>query len=94
MGLTTTKAPFIEQAQASGQIYIHQPYELYSEENHETWRRLMARQTERWQKYANRRFLDGLDVLHLDWQQVPRLEDINKFMKPRTGFQAKPVAGT
>ena len=93
MGLTTTKAPFIEQAQAKGQIYIHQPYELYSEENHETWRRLMARQTERWQRYANRRFLDGLDVLHLDWQNVPRLEDINKFMAPRTGFRAKPVAG-
>ena len=93
MGLTTTKAPFIEQAQAKGQIYIHQPYELYSEENHETWRRLMARQTERWQQYANRRFLDGLDVLHLDWQRVPRLEDINKFMAPRTGFRAKPVAG-
>ena len=93
MGLTTTKAPFIEQAQAKGQIYIHQPYELYSEENHETWRRLMARQTERWQRYANRRFLDGLDVLHLDWQRVPRLEDINKFMAPRTGFRAKPVAG-
>jgi phenylalanine-4-hydroxylase len=93
MGLTTTKAPFIEQAQASGQIYIHQPYELYSEENHETWRRLMARQTERWEKFANRRFLDGLEVLHLDWQNVPRLEDINKFMAPRTGFRAKPVAG-
>jgi phenylalanine-4-hydroxylase len=93
MGLTTTKAPFIEQAQAKGQIYIHQPYELYSEENHETWRRLMARQTERWERYANRRFLDGLEVLHLDWQKVPRLEDINKFMAPRTGFRAKPVAG-
>ena len=93
MGLTTTKAPFIEQAQAKGQIYIHQPYELYSEDNHETWRRLMARQTERWERYANRRFLDGLEVLHLDWQQVPRLEDINKFMAPRTGFRAKPVAG-
>jgi phenylalanine-4-hydroxylase len=93
MGLTTTKAPFIEQAQASGQIYIHQPYELYSAENHETWRRLMARQTARWEQYANRRFLDGLDVLHLDWQQVPKLEDINRFMAPRTGFRAKPVAG-
>ena len=32
-GLTTTKAPFIEQAQAEGRLYIHQPYELYSEDN-------------------------------------------------------------
>ena len=42
-GLTTTKAPFIEQAQAEGRLYIHQPYELYSEDNHDAWRRLFAR---------------------------------------------------
>ena len=92
-GLTTTKAPFIEQAQADGQIYIHQPYELYSEANQETWRRLMARMQDRWAQYANPRFLEGLDVLQLDWQRIPRLEDINRFMAPRTGFQAKAVSG-
>ena len=27
-GLTTTRAPFIEQAQQQGQLYIHQPYEV------------------------------------------------------------------
>jgi len=31
MGLTTTKAPFIEQAQQNGQLYITQPYDLYTE---------------------------------------------------------------
>ena len=36
-GLTTTKAPFIEEARAHGDIYIHQPYELYSAENQATW---------------------------------------------------------
>jgi phenylalanine-4-hydroxylase len=40
MGLTTTKAPFIEVAHSRGELYIEQPYELYSEENHEVWRRL------------------------------------------------------
>ena len=39
-GLTTTRAPFIERAQANGELYITQPYELYSDENHEAWRRL------------------------------------------------------
>ena len=34
-GLTTTKAPFIERAQKNGELYIEQPYELYSEENHD-----------------------------------------------------------
>ena len=33
-GLTTTEAAFIEEARAHGQLYIEQPYALYSEENH------------------------------------------------------------
>lgn len=48
VGLTTTEAPFIEQAVAAGQTYIEQPYELYSEENHDSWRRLYARMLDRW----------------------------------------------
>lgn len=92
-GLTTGKAPFIEQAQADGQLYIHQPYELYSEANHATWRALRGRMEERWARYANPRFLQGVEILQLDWQKVPRLEDINRFMAPRTGFRARPVSG-
>ena len=92
-GLTTTKAPFIEQAQAQGQLYIHQPFEQYSEENHEAWRRLYDRMEERWHRYANDRFLQGISKLCLDPKRVPRLEDVNKFMAPLTGFRAKPVSG-
>lgn len=92
-GLTTTQAPFIEQAQAEGRLYIDQPYELYSEANHDVWRRLYARMGERWQQYANHRFLEGLETLCLDPERVPRLEDVNKFMAPLTGFRAKAVSG-
>jgi phenylalanine-4-hydroxylase len=92
-GLTTTKAPYIEQAVASGQMYIEQPYELYSAENHETWRRLYSRMQERWATYANPRFLEGLETLCIDPNCVPRLEDVNQFMAPRTGFRAKAVSG-
>lgn len=93
MGLTTTRAPFIEQAQTAGQLFVHQPYEQYSDENHEAWRRLYARMDDRWHRYANERFLQGIDNLCLDPTRVPRLEDVNKFMAPLTGFQAKPVSG-
>jgi phenylalanine-4-hydroxylase len=92
-GLTTTQAPFIEQAQAEGRLYIHQPYELYSEANHEAWRRLFTRMEDRWRQYANPRFLQGIDNLCLDPQRVPRLEDVNRFLSPLTGFKAKPVSG-
>ena len=66
IGLTTTRAPFIEQAQAEGRLYIHQPYELYSEANHDAWRRLFTRMEDRWRRYANPRFLQGIDNLCLD----------------------------
>jgi phenylalanine-4-hydroxylase len=92
-GLTTTKAPFIEEAQSRGELYIHQPYELYSEANHEAWRKLYARMHDRWLKYANRRFLQGLETLCLTPDRVPLLDDVNKFLAPRTGFRAKPVSG-
>jgi phenylalanine-4-hydroxylase len=93
MGLTTTKAPYIEQAVAAGTMYIEQPYELYSTDNHQTWQRLYARMQERWYRHANRRFLDGLDTLCFEATRVPRLEDVNRFMAPRTGFRAKAVSG-
>jgi phenylalanine-4-hydroxylase len=92
-GLTTTRAPFIEQAQAEGRLYIHQPYELYTDDNHEAWRRLFTRMEDRWRRYANPRFLQGIDNLCLDPARVPRLEDVNRFLSPLTGFQAKPVSG-
>lgn len=92
-GLTTTKAPFIEQARAHGELYIEQPYELYTAANHEAWRRLFSRMTERWERYANPRFLQGVETLCLDPNAVPRLEDVNRFMAPRTGFKAKAVSG-
>jgi phenylalanine-4-hydroxylase len=92
-GLTTTKAPFIEQAQAEGRLYIHQPYELYSSANHDAWHRLFTRMEDRWRRYANPRFLQGIESLCLDPNQVPRLEDVNRFLSPLTGFKAKPVSG-
>lgn len=92
-GLTTARAPFIEQAQREGQLYIHQPYELYSERNHEAWRRLYERMEARWRRYANPQFLRGIDNLCLDPARVPSLADVNRFLSPLTGFQAKPVSG-
>lgn len=92
-GLTTTEAPFIELAQSRGELYIRQPYELYSEENHEAWRRLYSRMRPKWEKYANEHFLRGIENLALDPNAVPKLEDVNKFLDPLTGFRAKAVSG-
>ena len=92
-GLTTTKAPFIEAAQAGGRLYIEQPYDLYSAENQQAWRELYARILPRWKEYAHPRFLQGVENLALDPDNIPRLEDINKFLRPLSGFSARAVSG-
>lgn len=92
-GMTTTKSPFIELARSNNQLYIDQPFELYSEENHEVWKQLFSRMLPRWQKYANEHFMKGIDNLCLDPERVPKLEDVNQFLCKLTGFKAKAVSG-
>jgi phenylalanine-4-hydroxylase len=92
-GLTTSEAAFIEEARGQGQLYIHQPYELYSAENHAAWRSLYSRMRPKWQQYANQHFLRGIASLCFDPERVPRLDDVNRFLNPLTGFRAKPVSG-
>ena len=92
-GLTTSEAPFIEDAKARGELYIHQPYEEYSEQNHEAWRKLFSRMLPKWEKFANEHFLKGIESLCLNPNRVPRLDDVNNFLNPLTGFKAKAVAG-
>jgi len=92
-GLTTGASDFIETAQRAGQYFIYQPYTLYSDENHAAWRHLYAGMEERWQRHANAPFLRGVDALRLDTGRVPRLEDVNSFLSPLTGFRAVAVSG-
>jgi phenylalanine-4-hydroxylase len=92
-GLTTGHAPFVEEARNRGDLYITQPYELYSEENHEAWRRLFARIQPRWEQFANDHFLRGVQALNLPSDRVPRLDEVNRRLEPLTGFQAKAVSG-
>lgn len=92
-GLTTTKAPFIENARQQGELFIRQPYELYSEENQEAWRQLFRLMLPKWERYANEKFLQGLHQLALQPHCIPKLDDVNKFLESLTGFKAKAVSG-
>ncbi len=92
-GLTTGQAPFIEKARHDGKLYITQPYELYTEANHAAWAGLYSRMEGYWQRYANPHFLAGIANLCLSHDRVPRLDDVNRFLCPLTGFRAKAVSG-
>lgn len=93
LGLTTNYAPFIELAKNEGRLFVDQPYDQYCERNHEAWRKLVERMKPRWKQFANPRFLEGISNLCLDPYKVPRLDDVNRFLAPLTGFQAKGVSG-
>src|SRR5262249_43068496 len=43
--------------------------------------------------YANERYLQGLETLHLAADRIPRFDEVNRFMQPLTGFQARAVSG-
>jgi phenylalanine-4-hydroxylase len=92
-GLTTTQAPFIEHEKQEGHVFIGQPYELYTEANQEAWRKLFSRMIPRWERYANDHFLAGIQALRLDPTRIPRLAEVNRFLGPLTGFEAKAVSG-
>ena len=93
VGLTTTQSPFIEEARSHGERFIRQPYELYSDANQDAWRKLYTRIRPKWQRYAHSQFLAGVNNLALDPNNVPHLNDINKFLEPLSGFKAKAVSG-
>lgn len=92
-GLTTTQAPFIENARQNGKLFISQPYELYSEDNQEAWRKLYALIRPKWERYANGKFLQGIRSLCLNPDRIPHLDEVNQFLAPLTGFRAKAVSG-
>ena len=92
-GLTTMKNAFIDESVRAGRLFISQPYELYTPENHDVWQRLYARMLPRWRAYATEAFLNGLDALCLDATRIPRLDEVNEYLRPRTGFRTAPVSG-
>ncbi|MEP6538397.1 MAG: phenylalanine 4-monooxygenase [Bryobacteraceae bacterium] len=65
----------------------------YTPEHHRVWKQLYARMRPKWERYANASYLQGLSALRLDPDSIPRLENVNRFLCPLTGFRAKAVAG-
>ena len=74
-------------------MVVQQPYGQYTADQHAAWHALYSRLEPRWAKYANPAFQEGIRLLRLDTGRIPRLEDVNRFLAPLTGFRATPVGG-
>lgn len=77
----------------SSLLSMEQPYDRYTAQQHQTWAILYQRMVPLWSQYANPAFLDGLQALRLAPDRIPRLVDVNRFLCPLTGFQARAVPG-
>jgi phenylalanine-4-hydroxylase len=75
-------------------MFINQDYDTrYTDEDHRVWATLCARRMEALPHTGSHAFLEGLKLLDLDLERVPRLEAINARLAPLTGFQAVAVHG-
>ncbi len=60
----------------------------FTQEEHRIWATLMARQVPRVQENACQEYLEGAELLALPGDRIPSLENLNRVLTPRTGWQA------
>ncbi len=70
-----------------------QNWDQYTASDHEVWQILYARRMEQLERTASRIFLDGAELIGLAPNEIPNLDDVNRRLGPRTGWNAVPVGG-
>lgn len=91
--LTTGTSEYVGGQQAAGAMQIAQLYQLYSEENQQTWTRLYTRMEPLWAKYGAPAFMEGRRKLDLHAEAIPRLEDVNSRLSTCSKYHAFAVSG-
>ena len=79
-----------------GHTYVSNPvdengYVNWSEQENQTWAKLVERQTEIVKGRACDEFMQGLDILKLGNGKIPQIPEINKTLDNYTGWGVEPV---
>jgi phenylalanine-4-hydroxylase len=72
---------------------LPQPYDRYTEQDHQVWKTLFQRQSALLPDRACDEFMQGLKTLQINEHQVPRFEELNRQLKDLTGWQIVAVHG-
>ncbi len=72
---------------------IDQQWDSYTDEEHETWDMLFARQRKMLPGRASQAFLDGIDILNLSQPGIPDFEELNRVLMDATGWKVVAVPG-
>ena len=83
-----------DQALRRWQDYVvPQCWEAFTQDDHDVWDLLFARQVELLGDRVISPFLDGIDLLRLSHPGVPDVEGLNAILEPRTGWRTVAVPG-
>src|SRR5690625_4773126 len=63
----------------------------YTDEEHEVWRDLYAREIESIRGRVCQEFIDGLEILNLPADRIPQPKEISAILRERTGWEVAPV---
>lgn len=74
-------------------FYCTQRYERYTAADHEVWATLVRRRMETLEHQASEVFLNGVRLLGLDKDHVPKVEYVNSRLASLTGWQSRGVPG-
>lgn len=72
---------------------IEQPWDTYTAVDHDTWATLFKRQREILVGRAAKEFVTNQERLHMTADAIPRFSDLNRVLKPATGWELIAVEG-
>lgn len=72
---------------------VVQNWRGYSDDDHGVWQTLYAKRMEQLESTASDVFLNGAELIGLSPSEIPDLEDVNRRLNARTGWNAVPVSG-
>lgn len=72
---------------------VPQNWEVHTDVEHDTWKKLYNRQREVLQPRACKEYLDGLDALGIVADRIPIFDEVNERLHKLTGWVIVPVPG-
>jgi phenylalanine-4-hydroxylase len=75
------------------EAFIEQDWNAYAPEQHAVWSTLYQRRMEHLQGVACGAFLEGMAAIGIQPHQIPDIAEINRRLRPRTGWTVVPVSG-
>ena len=80
-------------SQAGADYTVDQQWDRYTEEEHEIWRTLYARQIRMIEQYAAPEFIAGTRTLSAAPDRIPRIDETNRILEPISGWKIVAVPG-